>query len=98
MPYNIPFPKLTFFHEKIVDGGRVFDDVFPFDFLRLPFLPSRVCCKDCIVEEGGRKESQDALEVDGAATNCRGSGEGGKIINMRQLAMSTALGTVTWMG
>ncbi len=40
-----------------------------------------VCCEDWVAEEGGGKESQEALEVDGAATNCGGSGEGSKIVN-----------------
>jgi hypothetical protein len=40
-----------------------------------------VCCEDCIAEEGGMKESQEALKVDRAVTNCRESGEGGKIFN-----------------
>jgi hypothetical protein len=35
---EITFPNHAFFHEEIVDGGEVFDDAFPFDFLRLPFL------------------------------------------------------------
>ncbi len=37
---KIAFPNLAFFYEEIVDGGRVFDNAFPFDFLRLPFLPA----------------------------------------------------------
>ncbi len=35
---RIVLPNLAFFHEKTVDGGGVFDNSFPFDFLRLPFL------------------------------------------------------------
>jgi hypothetical protein len=39
---EIAFPNRAFFHEEIVDGGGVFDDAFPFDFLRLRFLPARL--------------------------------------------------------
>jgi hypothetical protein len=41
----------------------------------------RVCCEDLVAEEESGKESQEALEVDGATSNCGGSGEGGKIVN-----------------
>ncbi len=40
-----------------------------------------VCCEDCVAEEGGGKESQEALKVDGAAANCGRSGEGSKMVN-----------------
>ncbi len=38
----IALPNVDFFHEKIVDGDGVLDNAFPFNFLRLPFLPTRL--------------------------------------------------------
>ncbi len=39
---KIALPNLAFVHEKMIDGGGVFDGMFPFDFLRLPFLPAHL--------------------------------------------------------
>jgi hypothetical protein len=36
----------------------------------------QVCCKDCVAEEGGRKEALEGFEVD-EATSIRGRGWGG---------------------
>ncbi len=40
--HKMVLPNLAFLYEKIVDDGRVFDNVIPFDFIRLPFLPARL--------------------------------------------------------
>jgi hypothetical protein len=40
-----------------------------------------VCFKDCIAEEKGGKECQEAFEVDGAATDWGWGEEGGKIVD-----------------
>jgi hypothetical protein len=39
-PCKITLPNLAFFHQEFGDGGRVFDDVFPFNFVGLPLFPS----------------------------------------------------------
>ncbi len=39
-PYKITLPNLAFFHQELGDGGGVFDNVLPFNFVGLPFFPS----------------------------------------------------------
>jgi hypothetical protein len=41
----------------------------------------QVRCKDCIAKEGGGEKRAEAFEISDAAAWCRGSGEGGQIIN-----------------
>jgi hypothetical protein len=41
----------------------------------------RVCCEDCIANEGGGEEAPEGFEVDEAAAVGRGNGKGGKLID-----------------
>ncbi len=54
LPCKVMLPYLTFFHQEFGNGGRVFDDALPFDFVGLPLfssflfaiVPGRGC--DCV--------------------------------------------------
>ncbi len=57
----------------------------------------QVLCKDCIAKKGGGEKGAEAFKIRQAMVCHGGSGEAAKSSTVRQLVMSPAGGTITWM-